>query len=161
MTALALAGSCNAPKNSSQAIQAQPQLDERLTKITMTDLDGKRISLADFAGKPIFLNFWATWCGPCVSEMKSIEAVSQQFKKDIVFLAASTESPEKIRSFRQKNPFHFQFVQLNVSYLDLYVLKLPTTFLINKKGELVAEAEGYRDWSDPANREKLRRLVEH
>jgi len=156
---VAIVASCNAPKKATQVPENRPPLDERLAKITMTDLEGKPLSLSDFAGKPVFLNFWATWCGPCVSEMKSIELASQQFKNDIVFLAASSETPAQIQAYLKKNPFSFKFVQLKVSYLDVYVVKLPTTFLINGKGELVSEEEGFRDWNDPGNLEKLKSLV--
>lgn len=159
LTLIAFALSCHAPKQVGQTpVNSQP-LDERLAKIHMTDLSGKPVSLSDFAGKPVFLNFWATWCGPCVSEMKSIELVSQRFKNDIVFLAASTEPPAAVQSYLQKHPYTFKFVQLKVNYLDLYVVKLPTTFLLNKRGELVAEEEGFRDWNDVANIEKLSALA--
>lgn len=148
--------------SSKQAITppAKPSnFNERLAKIKMTDLDGKPVNLQDFTGKPIFLNFWATWCGPCVSEMGSIEKVSQQFKDDIVFLAVSNESPALIKSYLKKNKFSFKFARLDVSYLDVYVVSLPTTMLIDGKGQLVEEEEGFRDWSSASSVEKLKLLA--
>jgi thiol-disulfide isomerase/thioredoxin len=125
----------------------------------MTDLEGSPINLKDFAGKPIFLNFWATWCGPCVNEMPSVEKASKRFKDDIVFLAVSDESPALIKSFVKKNKYSFKFGHLDVSYLDVYVMVLPTTLLIDAKGQLVEEEEGFRDWMSPDSQEKLESLA--
>jgi peroxiredoxin len=91
--------------------------------------------------------------------MGSIEKVSQQFKGDIVFLAVSSESPELIRSYVKKNKFSFRFAHLDVSYLDIYVVALPTTMLIDASGQLVEEEEGYRNWTSPSSLEKLNSLV--
>lgn len=135
------------------------RLDERLEKIKMTDLKGRPLSLRQMTGKPVFLNFWATWCGPCVSEMQSIEAVYQQFKNDIVFMAVSNEDPAKIRSFLQKHRFSFEFVRLDITYLDAYIVTMPTTLLIDANGRLIAEEEGFRVWTQYNNLEKLKAMV--
>lgn len=150
---------CSSPKAAITPPAKPSNFSERLAKIKMTDLDGKPVNLQDFAGKPIFLNFWATWCGPCISEMGSIEKVSQQFKDDIVFLAVSNESPALIKSYLKKNKFSFNFARLDVSYLDVYVVSLPTTMLIDGKGQLVEEEEGFRNWSSASSIEKLSSLV--
>lgn len=150
---------CSSPGRTAGAPAKPADPGESLAKIKMTDLDGKPLALKDFAGKPVFLNFWATWCGPCVSEMKSIEAASKQFKDDIVFLAVSNEPPALIKSYLTKNKLSFRFAQLSVSYLDVYVVALPTTMLIDSNGQLVEEEEGFRNWSSPDSIEKLKLLA--
>lgn len=153
------AAQCSGPTRT-PAIPPKPSTsDDRLAKIKLTTLDGKPVSLADFAGKPVFLNFWATWCGPCVSEMQSIEKAAQAFKDDIVFVAASNEPPALIQSYLKKNKFSFQFVRLEVTYLDVYVVALPTTMLIDANGQLVAEEEGFRNWASTSSFEQLQSLV--
>lgn len=126
----------------------------------MSDLDGKPLSMADFNGKPLFLNFWATWCGPCVSEMASIEKIAQQYAGKINFLALSNETPAQIRTYLKKNNFTFQFAKLDVSYLDVFVVALPTTLLIDAKGNVVEEIEGFRNWSSAGSLKKLDALLE-
>ncbi|TNE60159.1 MAG: TlpA family protein disulfide reductase [Bacteroidetes bacterium] len=135
------------------------QLSERLEKITMTDLKGQPFTLHKFNGKAVFLNFWATWCKPCINEMASMETLYQQYKNDIVFLAVTTEDLAKIKSFRQQQNLSFDFARLDITYLDAYVIKLPTTLLINHKGELVQEEEGMRIWTQYNNLEKIKALV--
>ncbi|MFN0035279.1 MAG: TlpA family protein disulfide reductase [Saprospiraceae bacterium] len=153
------AANCSGPHRTPAPSPKPSSMSERLAKIKMTDLDGLPLTLRDFAGKPVFLNFWATWCGPCVSEMKSIEDASKQFKDDIVFLAVSTESPALIQSFAKKHKLSFKFARLDISYLDAYVVVLPTTMLIDANGQLVAEEEGFRVWNDPSSIQKLRSLA--
>ncbi len=135
-------------------------LDERLEKIKMTDLKGRPFTLHQLVGKPVFLNFWATWCGPCVSEMQSIESIYQQYKNDIAFLAVSNEDPAKIRSFIEKHRLSFDFAHLDIDYTDAYVITMPTTLLIDNRGKLVHEEEGFRDWAQYNNLGKLKALVQ-
>jgi thiol-disulfide isomerase/thioredoxin len=152
---------CSTQKNAVAARRQADEIpgDERLRRIKMSELDGKALSMADFKGKPVFLNFWATWCGPCVSEMASIEKVSQQYGEKITFLALSNESPQLIRNYLQKNTLTFHFARLDVSYLDVFVIALPTTLLIDAEGNIVEEIEGFRDWSSAGSRKKLDDLL--
>jgi thiol-disulfide isomerase/thioredoxin len=150
---------CSAPRQAETPPSKPESSSDRIAKVKITDLEGNPVALSDFKGKPVFLNFWATWCGPCVSEMASIEKASQQFKDDIVFLAVSNESPALIKSYLKKNKFSFRFAHLDVTYLDVYVVALPTTFLIDATGQLVEEEEGFRNWASPGSLAKLSALV--
>jgi len=150
---------CTGPKQATAPVSKPDSISARLEKVKLTDLDGKPVSLADYAGKPVFLNFWATWCGPCVSEMGSIEKASQQFKEEIIFLAVSNESPALIKSYLKKNRYNFNFARFEGSYLDLYVVALPTTLLIDANGQLVSEEEGFRNWTSASSLELLSSLL--
>lgn len=150
---------CSPPRQSAAAPAKPSDPNDVLAKIKMTDLDGKALDLKAYAGKPIFLNFWATWCGPCHSEMPSVEKASKQFKDQITFLALSNESPSLIKSYVKKNKLTFNFAKLEGTYLDVYVLVLPTTLLIDANGKVVEEEEGYRDWASASSIEKLEALV--
>ena len=153
---------CSQTRNSPQTTApASPnkEKDAPLRNLVFSDLNGNPMKLEDFAGKPIFLNFWATWCGPCVSEMKSIEAVSKQFDGKITFLALSSESTKTIEGYLKNNPFSFKFAHLDVSYLDVYVAALPTTWLINSEGKIVATERGFRNWNDRSSVAQLQDLL--
>lgn len=78
----------------------------------------------------------------------------------MVFLAVSTENLEKIRRFKEERPFSFDYARLDIDYIDAYVIKLPTTLLINRKGEVVHEEEGSRDWSSRESEAVVRAAME-
>lgn len=78
----------------------------------------------------------------------------------MVFLAVSTENLEKIRHFKEERPFSFDYARLDIDYIDAYVIKLPTTLLINRKGEVVHEEEGSRDWSSRESEAVVRAAME-
>lgn len=106
-----------------------------------------------------FLNFWATWCGPCKSELETIEEVFRQFKNEIVFLIASDEDPTKIQNYISENKFDLHFIHLDIPYIDAYIVKLATTFLVDRNGQLVSQEEGFRIWTQAGNVERLKKLV--
>ncbi len=119
---------------------------------SLEDLDGKKIDLKHFKGQVIFLNFWATWCGPCKEEMPSMEALYQKFKeRGFVFLAISVdyEEKKKVKDYINKHRYTFPvLIDPKCVTLDLYRVKgIPTTILIDKKGRMVGRVIGYKDWN--------------
>ena len=120
---------------------------------TLPLLNGANITLSHYKGKVVFLNFWATWCGPCRSEMPSMEAVYQIFKnRDFEILAVNLgESKEKVSSFMNQNNLTFPAVldekQITGSYYN--VRAIPTTYIIDKRGLIIACLVGSIDWNTP------------
>ncbi len=134
--------------------------DDRLERIHMTDLQGRALTMADFAGKAVFLNFWATWCKPCVQEMNYIQRLHARYGEDIVFLAASRDDLLTIQNFQQQHGLTFQFVRLDIEYIDAFVISLPTTLLINREGEIIHEEEGVRVWDSENYENRVRSLLD-
>ena len=122
-----------------------------IEKIELEQLDGTRINWTDYKNKVVFINFWATWCKPCIQEMPTIAKAKQQLEEqDVVFLFPSNESADLIRNFKEKRGFDFDFVQVqNMEALNIQAL--PTTYIFNQQGELVFSEAGFRDWSTPEN----------
>jgi len=115
-------------------------------------LDGKVHNLSDFKGKWVFLNFWATWCTPCLREMPDMEALHQKFgKQGFVILAVGMgESIKKSKAFLKRHKFTFAMMaDPEGSISQLYgVSSIPVTFLITPEGEIVARAIGPRTWAN-------------
>lgn len=134
------------------------QLPEKLVdRIQLVDMDGNAIDLAQYQGKTIFLNYWATWCKPCIAEMPDIDECAKILAdEDFVFFAASDEKIDKISSFLQESNYSFTIVHSKRSVFDMDIMALPTTMIINKEGEIVYNEVGARKWNSEAEINKLR-----
>lgn len=135
---------CRLKNKDKPADQSSP--DGLLPVIQLVDLDNKSVSLEQYKGKTVFINFWATWCKPCMAEMPSIEKAQVIMKgKEIVFLMASSESIDEIKAFSTDHAYQFLYVQLKNEGV-LHLQALPTTFIVNPQGKLVFSEIGYRNW---------------
>jgi thiol-disulfide isomerase/thioredoxin len=121
---------------------------------TLKTLDGKQVSLNELRGKVVFLNFWATWCGPCREEMPSMEALYQRLKNnDLEFIAVDImENETDVGAFIKQNKINFP-VALDIAGTvgsDYRVRGIPATFIINRNGKIIFAAAGARNWNAPA-----------
>jgi len=133
--------------------------DREIDKIRLIDLNEQPINLEKYKGKTIFLNFWATWCKPCIEEMPTIEkAQNILWKEDVVFLLASGESAEEIDAFRNAHDYEFNYVRIENSE-ELNIQTLPTTFIFDPEGKLVFSEMGYRKWDEKNNIEMIRKTA--
>lgn len=132
---------------------------------TLTDLEGKRVSMAEYRGKVVVLNFWASWCPPCRAEMPSMERLYQKLKgRDFELLAVNVEENGQpaVRAFTRKIPIGFPVLLDNDQQVSgLYgVGGIPQTFIINKRGEIVQETTGARSWDSSATVAFLQSLMQ-
>jgi thiol-disulfide isomerase/thioredoxin len=126
--------------------------------------EGSTLTLGEFRGKVVFLNFWATWCPPCRVEMPSMERLHKEFKdQGLAMLAVDVqESPNEVARFMKQ--FRLSFPAL----LDLEgevtlryrVSGLPTTLLIDRSGRVVGAAVGPRNWASPEATALIRSLLD-
>lgn len=149
---------CDSTKKQDKTVEETVERAD-LKDIKLAGLDGNEINLADFKGKVIFLNFWATWCKPCIAEMPSIQrAIEKLGSQEVVFLAASDESVEKIEKFKTRFGFPFQFIRVLDDYANLEVYSLPTTIIYDRNGDIVINEAGAREWDADDMIEKLSSL---
>ena len=129
-------------------------------------LDGHTVSLEKLRGKVVFLNVWATWCGPCREEMPSMETLYKEFKsnRDFVMLAVSQDTKGRavVAPYVEKNGYHFTILLDPENFISQnYDLSgVPETFIIDRKGQIVAHHMGGFDWSRPDVREALQQLLD-
>jgi peroxiredoxin len=118
---------------------------------TLTTLEGRPTQLRDFRGKLVLLNFWATWCTPCLHEMPSMERLYQTFKQtEFVLLAVSMDrqGEDVARPFVDTLQLTFPVLLDTASEVGGHygVRGLPTTYLIDPDGRLIGAVIGARDW---------------
>ncbi len=120
-----------------------------------TDIDGKPVTLADFVGKPVVVNLWATWCQPCLKEMPSLDRLQQVLDGKLVVAAVSEDrgAAQKVAEFVTGMGLKKLAVYLdpksNLGHA-LGVRGLPTSIVIDKQGRVVGRVEGAAEWDTPA-----------
>lgn len=124
-----------------------PKKDSEQLKAMYVDLKGATVSLSDYKGKKILVNYWATWCGPCKKEMPALLKAQEILKEsNYVFLLVSEESIAKILNFKSTTKYNFNFLKMNGSMEALGIYALPTTFIYNEEGKKVKEIVGAVHW---------------
>lgn len=157
------------PENIRQALLAMnaelPARADQAVSFELADLDGNLTSLASYRGKVVLLNFWATWCVPCVTEMPSMERLYRQLRDDGFAMVGIDlmEDPKTVANFVRD--------RVNVSY-DILIdesggvtrtyaaTSLPTSYLIDRSGRIVGRIIGARDWDRDEVVTAVRALLE-
>ena len=132
---------------------------------TIKDLDGNVIDVNEFKGKTIFLNLWATWCGPCRMEMPSIQNLYNQVDNEkIMFIMLSIDQQSdygKVKSYIKDKEFTFPvYTPASILPNQLQVGMIPTTFVVDPEGRIVASERGAANYDTPEFKALLEKLVQ-
>lgn len=119
---------------------------------TVENAEGEKVTLASFEGKPVILNFWASWCSPCKTEMPDFQAAYDTYGEDIQFMMVNMtdgarETRQSGEDFIKEQGFTFPVfydVDLEAAYA-YYVTSIPTTYFIDAEGNIVAAGRGMLD----------------
>jgi thiol-disulfide isomerase/thioredoxin len=122
--------------------------------------EGQPVNLAVSEGKVVLINFWATWCPPCVAEMPSLQNLYNEYGDRVDFYFVSMESPEKITAFMKKKDYDFP-VYIPKQQIPEVIRgnTLPTTYIIGSSGEIVVDKKGAAKWDSDKTKELLDGLL--
>ena len=111
-------------------------------------------------GRVVFVNFWATWCPPCIAEMPNIQALYEDYKDRVLFLLVSNETVGEITPFLDKHNYNFKIYNSVTAYPEMFdVTSIPRTFLIDKEGNVVMDKTGAANWNSDKVREVIEKLL--
>ncbi|MBD0779211.1 TlpA family protein disulfide reductase [Maribacter sp. ANRC-HE7] len=127
----------------------------------LTDVDGRSFGFEEAKGKVVLVNYWATWCPPCIAEMPSLQTLYHDYGDKIVFMCVAQDKPDKVTAFISKKGYDLPVYFSKTEAPSLLTAKmLPTTYIIDRKGKIMIAKTGYADWNSAEVRNILDGLLQ-
>ncbi|MGM0531397.1 MAG: TlpA family protein disulfide reductase [Bacteroidota bacterium] len=131
------------------SVEAKEQVSELKGKnsVVLRDDKGNRHTLEDFLDKPVFINYWATWCPPCRAEMPTIEKLYEQYGEDVHFLILSNQPLDKQHKFVEEEDYEFPYYRIISKPEGSFSYSvLPTSMIIAQNNRIILRKEGAVNW---------------
>ena len=136
------------------------KLGKEALPVKMLDVNDQPVSLDAFKGKVLFINNWASWCGPCIAEMPSVQQLKDKLKgTDVVFVMVSFDDEKsKAISFMEKREHDFDIYFPGERY-PFFTSVIPATFVVDKNGKTVSQHIGMADYNNDEILNQLKALA--
>ena len=139
-------------------------IDFESNMLQFSDLDNNIFTIQDFKGKNLFINYWATWCNPCLAEMPYMAELYDNYQNqdDLIFLYLSREKLDTIKNYIPKDESLQNLPIYKIVTDDEFFATsgIPTTFIVNSKGEVVVKDVGSAFWNDESVFKFLDQLIQ-
>lgn len=130
------------------ALKEDKQLSLDAFKWQLIDLKGNLLTFGEKKGRVVFLNFWASWCKPCLKEMPDIQKLYSDYGSQVDFLLVTQEDSLKVKTFLKKRNYDLPFYFSDGDIPEvLYSKTLPTTYIIDRKEKIVLAESGAMNWN--------------
>ena len=128
-------------------------------KTLFVDLNNNPVDLTQYKGRRIILNYWATWCGPCIKEMPGLKIAEDLLENhNYTFLLVSDETISKISDFKMNKKFDFNYLKSVKSIETLGIYSLPTSYIFDENGKKIETIVGTISWDSEEIIEKLKKI---
>lgn len=134
-------------KPSSSSLSLNHEQVSAIENAIFLDFDGNEIHISDFFGKTVLIDFWETWCAPCIASMPTLERLMQEYPDDFVVLATSplwTDTEDVVRRFINSNDYSFYFVHANDLASKLNIRGIPYKVYVAPDGSFYKDESGSR-----------------
>ena len=146
-------------------ISFSPSIESEIVEVQFKSLPLRGVnrestSITDTGDKPIFMNFWATWCPPCIAEMPSMRKLYEDYKDKVEFYFITQEDKKTVEAFYNKREYNFPTYNAMTRVPDVFSgSSIPATYIVSKKGEVLVNKKGAANWNSSTIRNLLDRLV--
>ncbi len=148
--------SCHTGVNERKSIT---DLESVQLKTLFVDLNNNPVDITQYKGKRIVLNYWATWCGPCINEMPALKIAEDLLENhNYAFLLVSDETISKISDFKMNKKFDFNYLKSVKSIETLGIYSLPTSYIFDENGKKIETIVGTISWDSEEIIEKLKKI---
>lgn len=148
--------SCHTGVNERKSIT---DLESVQLKTLFVDLNNNPVDITQYKGKRIVLNYWATWCGPCIKEMPALKIAEDLLENhNYAFLLVSDETISKISDFKMNKKFDFNYLKSVKSIETLGIYSLPTSYIFDENGKKIETIVGTISWDSEKIIEKLKKI---
>jgi peroxiredoxin len=126
----------------------------------LINLEGNPEKISDYVGKKLVVSFGASWCPNCIEELNTLKKIHADKLNGIEIIVISDEDLETVAGFKSRRDYPFTFLKMNASFNAIGINSIPTTYIINTKGEVMKEEVGYFDWEDESTLAHLKALMD-
>lgn len=146
--------------SSASVLKTELQLSVENYDWEMMGANGQTFNFEQARDKVVFINFWATWCPPCVAEMPSLQILYNEYGDKVMFLFVAQDGAEKVTSFIDHKGYDLPvYFSITEAPSLLSAKLLPTTYLLDKNGKIIIAETGAADWNSQKTREILDKLL--
>lgn len=125
------------------------------------DMNGNMLELTQFKGQVLFVNFWATWCPPCIAEMPSIQRLYNEYGNKMAFVIASQESASTLKAFIKEKGFTFPVYVVRSEKPNVFSSRsIPASFLISPEGQVMMKKQGAARWDGKKVKALIDKMIE-
>lgn len=132
----------------------------KFNNLNLVDSNNQPKNLELYKGKKLLICFSASWCPNCIEELDVLKSIKTKELADVEVIVISDESITKINEFQLKRDLPFTFLKMNTTFSSIGINSIPTSYIINKKFEVMHESTGYLNWKNPSTCQHLKKLME-